>query len=242
MKLSKVLAGVAIAAGLGLAAPASALSFITVDSITMDARAYNPDPAFVRGTTFTDSASYVTEWDAILAAQPTAPQGYGDQSLGAWNGSQNNSGVFGANTNLAYHDQVTFDVTGSGTATFTMGIDFGDGGTLLVDGTELQTQTRDLWWQGNAGGIDNNAGTLTGSIFLTPGPHTLNVYGFEDCCDGGTEGGFKTADGGFATFNTDAGPIAFAVSEPAVWALMMVGFAALGATLRSRRKTVRAVA
>jgi hypothetical protein len=208
------LAAVAIAAGAAMSAPASAAT------ITMQARYFDGN------ATFTDSASYVNEWNAVLAGQPTAPTGYGDQTIADWNGSQNNSSVFGANTNIAYHDHVVFDV-GSGQAgqwSFRMGIDFGYGGTLLVDGQALDTKTQDLWWSYD---ITNPNQTLLGSLNLSAGQHVIDVYGFEGCCDGGTEGQFLAPGG--REFTNFSG-----VPEPSTWALGILGIGLTGAVFRRR--------
>ncbi len=82
------------------------------------------------------SDDYVAAWNAVLATQPTAPAGYGDYSIPDWNGGQSNANFGGANTNLAIHDQVIFTVDPSqaGLWQFRLGIDFGLGGTLQLDG------------------------------------------------------------------------------------------------------------
>jgi len=212
MKVLNSMAAIVLIAGLGAAAAASA------SVVTMDARYYGG------GATFTDSASYVNEWNTVIAAQPVASAGYGDQTIADWNGGQHNSGVFGANTNIAYHDKVVFDVTTAGTWSFKMGVDFGYGGTLLVDGQALQTQTKDLWWAGN---INDPANTLSGSTTLSTGWHTLNVYGFEGCCDGGTTGQYLSPGAASYTSFTSA-------PEPASWSLMIIGLGAAGGALRRR--------
>lgn len=217
MKLSTLLAGVAVAS---VAASASAAV------ITMDARQWTP----VGG--FATSADYVTAWTNLLASQPTPNFGYGDQTIVNWNGGQSNSSVFGANSNIGYHDQVTFNVAPGqvGNWAFRFGIDLGYGGTLLIDGVPAQTQTNDMWWAGSYG---DPTQFLAGAANLAAGVHTIDIYGFEGCCDGGTQGQFLSPGAqGFNNFS--------AAPEPASWAMMIVGLGLAGATLR--RRAAKAVA
>jgi len=191
-------------------------------TVYMDAKYYD-------GTaTFTDSTSYTTEWEKVSS---TYTPGYLDQSFTDWS-DQHNSGKGGASTNLAYHDFVGFDVTSAnkGTWAFRMGIDFGDGGTLIVDGTPLDTSTSNLWWNGQ---IDDQSQTLYGSIDLAPGYHTLDVYGFEDCCDGGTTSQFL-APNAQQGYSSNFGSLA--ALEPASWIMMLVGFGGMGVLLRTQRR------
>lgn len=213
MKFSALLITAAVAA-FGVAASASAAV------ITMDARLWTP------GTTFTTSADYVTEWTNLLAAQPTPPSGYGDQTIVNWNGGQSNGAAFGSHNNIGYHDKVVFTVAPGqvGGWAFRLGIDLGYGGTLLIDGTPAQTRTTDMWWAGSYG---NPSQFLAGVANLTAGTHTLDIYGFEGCCDGGTQGQFLSPGAhGFTNFS--------ATPEPTSWAMMIVGLGLSGATLRRR--------
>lgn len=214
-------AGVALAAAL----PAAA------DTVTIQTRSPTSQPSF------SSSADYVNAWNALLASQPTAPAGYGDFVIDDWNGSQNNQSLVpggGSNSNLAFHDKAVFyvDSADAGQWAFRFGVDFGWGGTLLLDGQELQTKTGDLWWGGDYG---NTSQLLAGAATLTAGKHTIDLYGFEGCCDGGTGGQFlKPGANAYADFTTNSnGP--GAVPEPAAWALMITGFGAAGAMLRRRR-------
>ena len=213
MKLSALLTTVAVAA-FAIAASASAAV------ITMDARQWTP------GAVFSTSADYVTEWTNLLASQPVPPSGYGDQTIADWNGGQSNGAAFGSHNNIGYHDKITFTVAPgqAGNWNFRFGIDFGYGGTFLLDGAEVQTKTNDLWWGYN---INNTAGELLGSANLSAGTHTIDLYGFEGCCDGGTIGQYQSQGAqGFANFS--------AAPEPAAWAVMIVGLGLTGAAVRRR--------
>jgi hypothetical protein len=206
---SKMLAVAAALVGLGMG-PALA------DVVRMDALPYYGG---VPGNG--SSGAYVSAFYSDLAANPGPNPGYANQILSEWNNAHN-SGVGGSNTNLAYHDSVTFTVTSAGLWSFRTGIDLGYGGTLIVDGQALQTQTNDMWWNG---GYGDPSQFLQGSINLGVGTHTLNVYGMEGCCDGGTQGQFMSpVSDGFQSFKTTAG----AVPEISTWAMMLAGFVALG--------------
>jgi hypothetical protein len=220
-KLTRVAAVVALIIGCGAVSAASAAV------VTMDARYYGGG---VPGAT---SADYVAAWAAALAANPNPGNGYYDQTIANWNGSESNAIDGGSDTDLAYHDEVTFDVTQAGTYSFKFGIDFGYGGTLLVNGAAIDTNTNNLWWSGN---INDQNNTLFGTASLHTGLNTIDIYGFEDCCDGGTIGEYAGAD-------TNGAFVTFAVPEPADWALMILGLGGVGATLRAaRRKTATAPA
>jgi hypothetical protein len=211
----------ALSSVLAIAAAAPAGAGVT--SITMDSL-YAPSGTWAG--TFTNSASYVSAWNTVSAGQPTPDSGYGDQSIYNWNGSQSNA-VFGADTNLAFHDQVVFTAAETGTYNFRFGIDFGLGGTLLLNGTSLATNTNNMWWNYN---YSDATQYLAGSANLTAGKtYTIDLYGFEDCCDGGTQGQFQAPDASFQNFS---------VPEPFAWALMLTGFAGIGAALRTSRRRV----
>jgi hypothetical protein len=209
-------------------APPAAAGVVTIDS--------RPFEGIVDTSTLTSSAGYVAGWATALAANPTAPAGYSQATVADWDGFQNNQSLAvggGVNGNLAFLDQATFTVTAAdaGTWAFRLGVDFGYGGTLIVDGTVLDTKTYDLWW-GGAGNYGNTSQLLAGSINLGVGAHTLQAYGFEGCCDGGTGGQFLAPGArDYQDFTTSLG----GVPEPATWGLMIAGFGGMGAVLRRRR-------
>ncbi len=197
--------------GLGLATAASASSVITIDA-----------RYFAGGVPFATSADYVNEWN-LLAATPPTP-GYLTQTLPAWDNVSNPG-----SSNLAYHDSVQFKVSAgqTGVWSFIIGPDFGYGGTLLVDGVVLDTKTSDLWW---AGDRNNSTQTLIGSINLGVGLHSIDAYGFEACCNGGSSGFFKAPGAANYTVFTASVP------EPATWSMLLIGFGSLGIAARLRRR------
>jgi len=226
------------AALLGAGAVAAIALPAAAGTVTIDTRPYQ---GIVDPSTFATSADYVAGWNAVHAANVAAPAGYGDFTVADWDGNQNNQGLSGGGsaTDLAFFDQATFTVSAAdaGLWSFRLGIDFGLGGTLLVDGVELDTKTFDLWW-GGAGNYGNTSQLLSGSINLGAGDHTLQAYGFEACCDGGTGGQYLAPTSReFQDFTTSVG-----VPEPATWGLMILGFGGAGAILRRRRAATQSVA
>ena len=223
MKL-KIFALVAAVLGAGFT-PAAA----TAGSVKIDALPYTAGAIPGSGS----SADYVNLWNTLASANPTPPGGYLFQTVADWNGGVSNSIAGGVNTNLAYRDTATFTVTAAtaGLWTFRTGIDFGYGGTLIVNGVELQTQAHDMWW---AGSYSNPSQFLQGSITLGAGTYTLNAYGAEGCCDGGTQGQYLTPGGTvWKDFTTTAVP------ETSTWTMMLAGFASLGFAGYSRTKKER---
>lgn len=64
---------------------------------------------------------------------------------------------------------------------FQMGVDFGHGAAIFVDGKEFYYDRSNLWWNANW-----NAGPAVLKVAqdYDPGRHKIEIYGVEDCCDG----------------------------------------------------------
>jgi len=87
----------------------------------------------------------------------------------------------GSTKDIGYHMSASFSITYTATFYFRFGADLGYGGIFYVDGIKLQSRWTDMWW----GGVwDDPTKILTGSILLQPGLHAIEIYGFENCCDG----------------------------------------------------------
>jgi len=171
------------------------------------------------------AADYRAAVEAAIAA-PDA--GYGTAHLPAFE-NVNNHDVFGSSSSLAYHFTVDFDVTTAGRWDFRAGVDFGWGGTMLLDETELAYRTDDLWWEGAWGGD-----VLSGGLVLAPGRHTLHLYGLEPCCDGYFTTQFSVGNGTYTTFSDNDG-LPPAVPEPAMAVLLATGAGVLALYGRHRR-------
>jgi uncharacterized repeat protein (TIGR01451 family)/MYXO-CTERM domain-containing protein len=120
--------------------------------------------------------------------------GYGCSLPSTVNGTSNQTTIHGPDQNIAYHVSAEFVVSAAqaGTWQFRWGPDFGFGGTLLMDGQELQSRWSDMWWGGS---FSTPTQYLQGSVNLAAGTHVVEVFGFESCCDGGTDAQFMPPGG-----------------------------------------------
>ena len=136
------------------------------------------------------------------------------------------SGVFGgSNQNIAERFTIDFGVTS------------GQGGAVFLDGVALGFKSNDMWWAGSYG---NTAGTFDfASVAVGAGNHTLQLFGLENCCDGGQQAQFSIDGSRYTTFGANDGLTA-AVPEPETYALMLAGLGAIGFV--ARRRAARNVA
>jgi hypothetical protein len=143
-------------------------------------------------------------------------------------------GVFGgSNRNIAERFTIDFGVNAgqAGTWGLRAGMDFGHGGAVFLDGVALGFKSNDMWWAGSYG---HTAGTFNfASVAVGAGNHTLQLFGLENCCDGGQQAQFRINGSGYTTFGTNDGLTA-AVPEPETYALMLAGLGAIGFVARRR--------
>ncbi len=166
-------------AGLAALAPAIQSSEVSYSSLPGDDVAY--------GT----AAEYRDHWNTLETTYPVPPAGFGNASVAEWNGVSNGSMIpGGATISLAYHLQVDFYIEPgeAGSFAFQLGVDFGRGGAAFLDGAAVTFSSDDLWWAGSW--ADPNE-MLAGKVILGAGAHRLDVYGKEDCCDGGSAGRYS---------------------------------------------------
>jgi hypothetical protein len=138
-------------------------------------------------------------------------------------------------SNSAFEATITFDVTAATTFDFRAGVDLGGGGTLVLDGTAIDTHSNNMWWNYS---YSDASQFLAGSSALSVGVHTLQLYGFEDCCSGNMQVQYST-DGGtsYTSFGaTDGLP---AVPEAQSFAMLLAGLG-LVATVARRRSNKQA--
>jgi hypothetical protein len=176
------------------------------------------------------AADYVSVVDAAIAA-PTQ-SGYGTAQVPVYLVS--NQDLFGSSTNLAYRFSVTFEVTGAaaGPWSFRGGVDFGNGGAMLLDDTVLDYASTDLYWENGWTG----SGVLTGTLDLQSGTHTLRLYGLEACCDGVQTAQYRIGDGEWITFASNDGLLPVGpIPEPATITMLLVGCAVLAGAAYRRR-------
>jgi len=138
-------------------------------------------------------------------------------------------------SNSAFEATITFDVTAPTAYDFRAGVDLGGGGTLVLDGTAIDTRSNNMWWNYS---YSDASQFLAGSGDLSVGVHTLQLYGFEDCCSGNMQVQFSTNGGtSYTSFGaTDGLP---AVPEAQSFAMLLAGLG-LVATLARRRSNKQA--
>ncbi len=167
-----------------------------------------------------DAAAYESAVSALVGA-PSALASFDSASF--------------ALSNSAFEATIKFDVTAPTTFDFRAGVDFGGGGTLVLDGTALDTNGNNMWWNYS---YSDASQFLAGSADLSVGVHTLTLYGFEDCCSGNMQVQYST-DGGtsYTSFGaTDGLP---AIPEAQSFAMLLAGLG-LVATLARRRSNKQA--
>jgi hypothetical protein len=193
------------AAALSLAVVAGAASASTIT--------YQTGGSFESG--LADSAAYVTAVTGMVGAP---------HSLSSFN-----SFNF-ALSNTAFEATIKFDVSSPKTFNFRAGVDLGGGGTLVLDGTALDTRNTNLWWNYSYLNTDQ---ILVGSSALSAGVHTLQLYGFEDCCSGNMQVQFSTNGGkDYTSFSSDDHLVP--VPEAQSFAMLLAGLGMVGALARRR--------
>jgi len=179
------------------------------------------------------AATYISPWQFMAGGAIAA--GFGDIGVGSPDtGSTcyNFPGPPAHNAGCATHD---FDVgpvggyDGSFTDTFSFLLPTGliNGGVISIsigNGSDLAFTSIDF--NGVAGTIFNSQGFATATFapqaILGGGPQVLTISGNGDLN---------------AVYNGNASFVAGAVPEPMTWSLMVLGFAAMGGALRSRRRS-----
>ena len=150
------------------------------------------------GPAVTSTAQAIATFDG-LASSTTS---YGCKGVTTLDGANNqNQFAGGSDSNIAFHESVVFTVATSqvGLWSFRWGVDFGGGGVLLLDGVALQSNWNNMWW---GGGFTDPTQYLAGSANLAAGTHILEVFGFEDCCDGAGNAQFMPPMGAWQDINT----------------------------------------
>ena len=135
------------------------------------------------------------------------------------------------------HLQVNFEV-GSAFASsdwaFQVAPDAGFGGSLFLNGVQLDIDSSDLWWGWNWNNI-NELLTATG-VDVAEDSHQLDVYWAEGCCNGGQSARFSYDNGqswlALSVDNLNA--VAVDVPEPSGIALLGMGLLGL-AYMRKRQ-------
>ena len=173
---------------------------ITVTSITIETRQWN-------GHVPSNSQDAVNTYFSLPLGNP----GYapGPKTLTIFDHVGNFLTFGGPFQNIGYHHHFSFNAPLDGPIAVRIGADFGGGGTLIIDGVEVQFRNTDMWWAGN---YDYEDQYLYGLVNITAGPHTIDSYGFEGCCDGigggiGQQAQYSYLGGPFTIFTAPANEV-----------------------------------
>lgn len=163
---------------------------------------------------------------AVEAAVANPTAGYGTRQVPVFDNISNHSLFGGPHQDIAYKMTVDFHVgaTDAGYWQFRGGVDFGNGGVLMIDDIVIAFSSHDLSWDGS---YDLPWEILEGGLELGEGMHQLVFYGLETCCDTSQQAQYRIGDGTYTTFS------AMPVPEPASYAMLLAGLAA-GALVRRR--------
>lgn len=169
----------------------------------------------------------------VLDAVTTPMSGYGTTTLATFSGVSNGA-LFGSSSNVATEYKMDFSVAAAnaGVFSFRFGADFGGGGAVFLDGTQVAYNKNDMWW---ANTYNNPSQFLAFTSTLSAGAHTIEVFGLDSCCSGGAQGQFKSASAAAYTTFSNVDGMNAPVPEPGSVALLGLGFLGM---LASRKKSV----
>ena len=140
---------------------------------------------------------------ATFNSLPTNVDGYGATTTLTGLERFSNQWTFeGTDREIGYHLQAIILVgpADAGAWQLRVGADFGLGGTLLADGSVVDFRATDMWWNQS---FEDPSQYLHGSVSLGVGVHTVDVYGFENCCDGPSRMEYRSpTSGGWTVFST----------------------------------------
>lgn len=185
---------------------------------------------FATGFSNAGAQSSALDYQALVeAAVAVTTPGYGSGWLTSYDGVSNQS-LYGANTNIAFKSEISFNLALAGFYQFRAGVDFGHGGAFFMDGQALGFKSNDMWW---AGSYANPSQHFAFGLNLTAGLHQIQLYGLEGCCDGAQQVQFKGPnDLAFKSFSNTDGLDPVSIPEPASFALLLLGLGGVGLTRR----------
>lgn len=177
-----------------------------------------------------DALAYRTVVDEALALP-----GARSATLALFDNASNQTVFGGSFTNIAFRITIQFDVSAmdAGNWGLRAGVDFGHGGAVFLDGVAIGFNANDMWWGGSY--ANTSQSFQFPSLSLAAGDHTLQIYGLEDCCDGGQQAQFSIRGRQYVTFGNNDGLAPSAVPEPEIGALMLAGLGVIGYTVHRRR-------
>ena len=167
--------------------------------------------------------------------QALALPGARSATLALFDNASNQTVFGGSPTNIAFRFTIEFDVSAADAGNWGLraGVDFGHGGAVFLDGVAIGFNPNDMWWAGSYANASKSF--QFPSLSLAAGDHTLQIYGLEDCCDGGQQAQFSIKGRQYTTFGNNDGLAPSAVPEPATYALTLAGLGAVGYMVQRRR-------
>ena len=181
------------------------------------------------------TTSFLSSGNAYLAAVNAALAGPSYHFVNAGSlDSFSHASLFGPNSNFAIKSTVNFGVTDANAGNYMIraGVDLGRGGAMFLDGVAVDFHGNNMWWSGS---YTNPSQYFAATRFLAGGNHVLQVLGFEDCCDGGSQIQFmKSGAARFTSFASSDGMNK--IPEPASASLVLAG---VGLLALSRRRKAR---
>lgn len=166
------------------APPVGYTGVAAVEAITVDTRYWDST-----STVPTSGAAAIAAFDAL----PMPVAGYSNgplpvASLACCDVHNASLVSGGSNRNIATRYRITMKSVGTSLVTVRMAPDFGGGGVMRLDSTDVAANWYDFW---GGGTWDAPARYLQATVILTPGTHLIQVVGFEKCCDAAVAAQFK---------------------------------------------------
>jgi hypothetical protein len=162
----------------------AAVPGITSSTVTYSTRPIGPDVV-----PFEKAEDYRSYIESLLASSTPDGGFCTDTVVNQWDNVSSQTTCGGPDGGFASRTRVDFFVSGDSTDNWQIqiGPDYGLGGAVFLDGVGLQVVSDDMW--------QGYGDEFLISQPMSAGPHVLEAYGMEDCCDGPTFGLYQSPGG-----------------------------------------------